>query len=125
MSACARPLDKANGDKYECSSFRGIRLLSVVGKVHGRALTKWVRFGKERMLGDEQCGFRTGRRCMTQETAVRQVCVKYLDKGEEVFWVFMDLEKTYNKSRKGGIVEYVADIWYCIGLRLPRAVKNS
>ncbi len=97
--------------------------MSVVGKVHGRVLIEWVRFGTEGMIGDEQCGFWTGRECMTQEIAVRQVCVKYLDKGEEVFWALMDLEKAYNKSRKGGIVEYVADTLY--RGRLLRAVKTS
>ncbi len=46
--------------------------MSVVGKVHCRALIEWVRFGTEGMIGDEQCGFRTDRGCMAQEMAVRQ-----------------------------------------------------
>ena len=33
MSACVIPLYKGKGDKYECTSFRDICLLSVVGKV--------------------------------------------------------------------------------------------
>ncbi len=28
---------------------------------------------------------------------VRQVCEKYLRKGREVFWAFMDLEKAYDR----------------------------
>ena len=34
--ACMVPLYKGKGDMYECSNFRGISLLSVVGKVCGR-----------------------------------------------------------------------------------------
>ena len=32
------PFCKGKGDVYECSNFRGINLLSVVGKVYGRLL---------------------------------------------------------------------------------------
>ncbi len=45
------------------------------------------------MIHDEQGGFRRGRGCMNQIFAVRQVCEKYLTKGKEVLWAFMDLEK--------------------------------
>ena len=34
--ACMLPLYKGKEDVYECSNFRGISLLSVVGKVYGR-----------------------------------------------------------------------------------------
>ena len=36
--ACMVPLCKVKGDVHECSNFRGISLLSVVGKVYGRVL---------------------------------------------------------------------------------------
>ena len=36
--ACMVPIYKGKGDMYECSNFRGISLLSVVGKVYGRVL---------------------------------------------------------------------------------------
>ena len=36
--ACMVPLYKGKGDVHECSNFRGISLLSVVGKVYGRIL---------------------------------------------------------------------------------------
>ena len=34
--ACMVPLYKSKRDVYECSNFRGISLLSMVGKVYGR-----------------------------------------------------------------------------------------
>ena len=36
--ACMVPLYKGKGDMYECSNFRGISLLSVVGKVYGKVI---------------------------------------------------------------------------------------
>ena len=35
--------------------------------------------------------------CVDQIFAVRQVCEKYLAKGKDVFWAFMDLEKAYDR----------------------------
>ena len=34
---------------------------------------------------------------MDQVFVVRQVCEKYLEKGKDVFWAFMDLEKAYDR----------------------------
>ena len=49
---------------------------------------------------------------MDQVFAVWQVCLKYLANGKDVFWVYMDLEKTYD----------VID-WHCMWqmLRVYRA----
>ena len=57
-----------------------------VGKLYGRVVIK----------REEQCGFRQGRACMDQVFAVRQVCKKYLANWKDVFWAFMDLEKSYD-----------------------------
>ncbi len=40
--ACAVALYKDKGDKYECISFSGMNLLSVVGKVYGKVLIERV-----------------------------------------------------------------------------------
>ncbi len=63
-SACVVPLYKDKADKYECTSFRGISLLSVLG-----------------VIWDEQGGLRRGRGCVDQIFTVRQVCENYLAKG--------------------------------------------
>ena len=60
------PLHKGKGDECECSKSRGISLLSAVGKFYGRVLIKRVRAGTEFAIGEDQCGFRQGRRCMDQ-----------------------------------------------------------
>ncbi len=75
------PLYKGKGDKFECSSFRGISLLSVVGKVYGRVLVERIRCGTKSMISEEQSGFRKGRGYMDQLFVVKQVCEKYLRKG--------------------------------------------
>ena len=41
--ACMVPLCKCKGDVHECSNFRGISLLSVVGKVYDKILINRIR----------------------------------------------------------------------------------
>ena len=51
----------------------------------------------------EQYQFRQGRGCMDIVFALRQVCEKYLANGKDVFWMFMDLEKTYDAIDRHGM----------------------
>ncbi len=55
------PLYKGKGDKFECSRFKGISLLSVVGKVYGRVLVERNRCGTESKVGEDQSVLRKGR----------------------------------------------------------------
>ena len=50
--ACMVPLYKGKGDMYECSNFRGISLLSVVGKVYGRVLINRIRDKTENVIAE-------------------------------------------------------------------------
>ena len=93
--ACIVPLYNGKADKCECSSSRGISLLSVVGMQFIRVLIKRVRAGTECAIGEEQCGFWQGRGCMDQVFAVRQVFEMYSGR-LDVFRAFMDLEKAYD-----------------------------
>ena len=52
------PLYKGKGDVYECNNFRGISLLSVVGKVYGRMLFNRIRDKTENVIVEVQSGFR-------------------------------------------------------------------
>ena len=81
--ACMVPLYKGKGDVHECSNFRGISLLSVVGKVYGR-----IRDKTENVIVKVQGGIRRGRGCTDQIFIVRQICKKYIGKGEDVYFAF-------------------------------------
>ena len=58
------PLNKRNGDKYECGNSTVNSLFNVVGKLFGRVLTERIRAGTNCAIGEEQCGLRKGRGCM-------------------------------------------------------------
>ena len=95
---CMVPLYKGKGDMYECSNFRGISLLSVVGKVYGRVLINRIRDKTENVTAEVQGEFRRGRGCTDQIFIVRQICEKHLGTGKDVYFAFLDLEKAYDKS---------------------------
>ena len=116
------PLYKGKGDKHVCGNYRGISLLSVVGKVYGRVLANRLREGTDRWLSEEQCGFREGRGCVDQLFVVRQACEKYLAKGRESFWAFMDLEKAYDRIDRAALWTVLG--FYGVGGKLLAAVKS-
>ena len=74
--ACMVPLYKGKGDVYDCSNFRDISLLSVIGKVYGRVLINRIR-DKTENVAEVQSGFRRYRGCTDQIFTVRQIWEKY------------------------------------------------
>ena len=60
---------------------------------------------------------------MDQVFAVRlQVCEKYLANGKDIFWAFMDLEKTYDTIDRHGMWQMLRV--YEVGGKLLKAVQN-
>ena len=120
--ACMVPLYKGKGDMYKCSNFRGISLLSVVGKVYGRVLINRIRDKTENVIAEVQGGFRRGRGCTDQIFTVRQICEKCLGKGKDVYFAFLDLEKAYDRVDRDAMWNVLRV--YGIGGRLLRGVKS-
>ena len=87
-------LYKNNGDRSNCNNYRGISLLSVVGKVFARvALTK-LQILAERTLPESQCGFRAGRSIIYMIFSVRQLQEKCREQRRPLFIAFIDLTKS-------------------------------
>ena len=116
------PLFKGKGSVFECCNFRGISLLSVVGKVYGRVLINRVRDKTDRAILEVQGGFRKGRGCTDQVFIVRQICEKYVAKGKNVYFAFMDLEKAYDRIDRDAMWNVLR--LYGVGGRLLSAVKS-
>ena len=67
-------------------------------------------------------GFRRGRGCTDQIFIGRQICKKYLERGKDVYFVFLDLEKAYDRVDRGAMWNVLR--LYGIGGRLLLGVKN-
>ena len=59
-----------------------------------------IRNNSDRAMEEEQWGFREEWGSVDQIYAVRQIHDKYMDVNREVYLVFMDLEKSYDKIDK-------------------------
>ena len=62
------------------------------------------------------------RGCVDQVFVVRHVCEKYLAKGKDVYWAFMDLEKAYDRVDREAMWDVLQ--LYGVGGKLLRAVKS-
>ena len=88
------PLCKGKGDRTECKNYRGITLLSVVGKIYAGILMNSVRRVIEDLIIDEQGGFRSGMGCVNKIFTLKQIKKKPREKKYKVYMGFMDPEKT-------------------------------
>ena len=53
---------------------------------------------------------------------VRQLCEKFLAKGKDLFWAFMDLEKAYDRVDRDVLWQVLR--WFLVGSKLLKAVQN-
>ena len=99
-SAVIVPLYKGKGKRTECSNYKGINLLSVVGKISAGILVDKVHKVIEGLIADERGGFRARRVCVDQILTLKQIDEKAREKTRRVYAGFMDLEKSYDKVNR-------------------------
>ena len=85
-------------------------------------MIKRIRVITEKIIYDEQYGFRKGRERVDQVFTVRQVCGKYLVKGKDVFWTVMDLDKACDLVDSEG--SWIVLRLYGISGRLLNGINN-
>ena len=84
------------GDLSECGNWRGINLLSVPGKVFCRVLLHRMKASIERLLREEQAGFRSGRSCVDQIFVLRTIIEQSLEWNSPLYINFIDFEKAFD-----------------------------
>ena len=85
-SAVIVPLYNGKGEMTECKNYRGISLLSLVGKIYVGILVDRVRRVNGSLIDDKQRGFRAGRGCVYQIFILKQIDEKARD-GTQCMWV--------------------------------------
>ncbi|KAI2650200.1 putative 149 kDa protein [Labeo rohita] len=89
------PIHK-KGDSRECNNYRGISLLSVVGKVFMKILQSRLQMPREQTSREEQAGFRPGRGCCDQIFALRQLVERYIRYGQRTVIAFIDFKSAFD-----------------------------
>lgn len=90
-------------DRSDCSNYRGISLLSTPGKVYTRILQQRLRRYVERVVAEEQAGFRTGRGTIDQLFVIRQLSEKFFEKNRSLYNNFIDFRQAFDSVWQEGL----------------------
>jgi len=98
-----------DGDKRDPLNYRGITLLSIVGKIYAQIinerLIRWCE--KNKVLVEEQGGFRPGRGCPDQLFTLVEVLK---NRGEKpTYCCFIDVKKAFDRVFRAGLWSRVAE----------------
>ncbi len=89
-------LYKNKGDRSDCNSYRGISLLSIVGKVFARVVLYRLKVLAERVYPEAQCGFRSQRSTIDMIFSLRQLQEKCREQRQPLYIAFIDLTKAFD-----------------------------
>ena len=105
-----------------CSNYRGISLLSVPSKVYTKILDSRQRSTTKNMVMEVQGGFKSGRSCVNQIFAIRQLSEKILEKNKQIIIVCIDLQKAYDKVCRENLWRML--VRYKVDGQLLRAIRS-
>ncbi|KAJ8044654.1 RNA-directed DNA polymerase from mobile element jockey [Holothuria leucospilota] len=95
-------LFKNRGDRSDCNNYRGISLLSIVGKLFARVALNRLQILAHRVYPESQCGFRSCRANIDMIFSLRQLQETCREQRQPLYLAFVDLTKAIDlASRKG------------------------
>ena len=103
-------LYKNKGDRSDCNNYRGISLLSIVGKVYACVLLVRLQQLAERVYPESQCGFRAERSTVDMIFSIRQVQEKCREQQKPLYIAFMDLTKAFDLVSRDGLFNILLKI---------------
>ena len=105
------PLFKG-GDKLSTDNYRGICLLSIIGKLYAsilnQRLLQWCE--KRRKFGEEQAGFRPGRTTMDHAFVLSELVRSRKSSGLDSHICFLDIRKAYDTVSRESLWKRLLDI---------------
>lgn len=96
-------LYKNKGDRSDCNNYRGISLLSIVGKIFARVLLPRLQTVANRVYPEAQCGFRAGRSTIDMVFSIRQLQEKCREQRRPLYIAFVDLTKAFDLVSRSGL----------------------
>ena len=112
------------GDKEVASKYRGITLLSIVGKLFAtiveKRLSKWCEDRK--IFEQEQAGFRAGRSTVNHIFTLAEIIKRKKREGKPTYACFLDIKKAYNTVWREGLWDKLQRAG--IQNRISQVIKN-
>ena len=110
------------GNLQQCQNYRANSLISHQSKVMLKITVNRLKPQAEKIIAEEQEGFRAGRSKTEQIFNLRIICEKYLQHQQDLYHVFINFKKTLDRV-------WHAALWatmnkYNISTNLIRVIKN-
>ena len=103
-------LYKNKGDRSDCNNYRGISLLSIVGKVFARVVLSRLQELAARIYPESQSGFRSDRSTVDMIFSVRQLQEKCREQNMPLYMAFIDLTKAFDLVSREGLFQLLEKI---------------
>ena len=111
------------GDLSLCKNYRGIMFLSTAGKVLNRIILERMREAVDRILRENQSGFRLSRSTADQITTLRIIVEQSLEWRTALCINFIDYEKAFDSLDRNVLWDLMAN--YGIPSKIISLVKNT
>lgn len=103
-------LYKNKGERRDCNNYRGISLLSIVGKVFARVILGRLQKLAERIYPESQWGFRVEKSTKDMIFSLRQLQEKCREKQMPLYIAFIDLTKGFDLVSRVGLFKILPKI---------------
>lgn len=103
-------LYKNKGVRHDCNNYRGISLLSIVGKTIARVILPRLQILANRVYPESQCGFRPERSTIDMIFSVRQIQEKCREQQMPLYMAFIDLTKAFDLVSREGLLDLLLKI---------------
>lgn len=101
---------KNKGERSDCNNYRGISLLSIVGKVFARVILIRLQKLADRVYPESQCGFRSKRSTIDMIFSLRQLQEKCREQQMPLYISFIDLTKAFDLVSRDGLFKILPKI---------------
>ena len=81
----------------ECQNYRTISLISRPSKVMLKIILNRLKPQAEKIIAEEQAGFRAGKNSTEQIFNLRILCEKYFQHQQDIYHVFIDFKKAFDR----------------------------
>ncbi|KAK7109622.1 hypothetical protein V1264_013633 [Littorina saxatilis] len=103
-------LYKNKGDRSDCNNYRGISLLSIVGKLFARVVRNRLLKLANRVYPESQCGFRSERSTIDMIFSLRQLQEKCREQRQPLYIAFIDLTNAFDPVSRDGLFKVLERI---------------
>ena len=110
------------GNLRQCQNYRTISLISHPSKVMLKILLNRLKPQAEKIIAEEQAGFRVGRSTTEQIFNLRIICERYLQHQQDLYHIFIDFKKAFDRVWHEALWSTMK--LYNINANLIRSIQN-